>query len=87
MTRKFLVRVTQWVEVELDETKFDEVFMAEFQESFFPYDRLEDHAEHLGQLYARGIAGASSDEFIEGYGPVKEMGIRFAERGQEEEVE
>lgn len=69
---KFTVAVTQIVEVELDETKFDEAFMAEFRESFYPFWEIEDHAEHIAQLEARGLL---SEEFTEGYGPLKDMGI------------
>lgn len=75
---KFTVIVEQEVEVELDEAKFDEAFMREFREGFYPFFELNDHAEHIAQLQARGIidAGCHSGEFIEGYGPSKEMGIK-----------
>jgi hypothetical protein len=75
--RMFRVEVTQTVEVELDPTKFDEAFMEEFRESFFPFSDLGDHAEHLAQLEARGVVdlGRYSTEFVEGYGPIKDMGI------------
>lgn len=74
---KYTVTVTQIVEVELDETKFDEAFMAEFRESFFSFDTVEDHVGHIGQLVARGLVdtGWKRDDFIEGYGPAHEMGI------------
>jgi len=78
--RKFMIEVTQMIEVTLDESKFDETFMAEFRESFFPFDTLEEHAKHIGQLQARGIIDASyGDHFIEGYGPASEMGIKADE--------
>lgn len=74
---KFLVDVTQTVEVELDEAKFDEAFMAEFRQSFYRFDELHEHAEHIGQLVARGLHDIEySPEFIEGYGPSNEMGIK-----------
>lgn len=75
---KFTVEVSQLVEVEIDETKFDVAFMKEFRESFFPFYSLRAHAGHLAQLHARGISvlDGFSPEFIEGYGPQDEMGIK-----------
>lgn len=73
MTRE--VEVAQVVEVEVDEKKFTPDFMAEFRRDFYPFLSIEDHLRHLAQLHARNIAG--NDSFIEGYGPAKEMGIRF----------
>lgn len=82
---KHLVVVTQWVEVELDETKFDAVFMKEFTENFYSYYTIPEHACHLAQLHARGLA--DNLDFIEGYGPAKDMGIRFRVRDGEEDYE
>jgi hypothetical protein len=74
--RKFTVIVTQELEVELDASKFDDDFMAEFRGSFFQLHGLIEHAEHIGQMYARGIIDLSDRrEFVEGYGPADEMGI------------
>lgn len=75
---KFIVDVTQTVEVELDEAKFDETFMEEFRASFYQFDDIQEHAEHIGQLTARGIIeiGDYSPEFIEGYGLSGVMGIK-----------
>lgn len=75
--RTFHVEVRQLVEVKLDPAKFDEAFMQEFRESFYPFQDLGDHAEHLAQLQARGVYDIDgySGEFVEGYGPSKEMGI------------
>lgn len=73
---KFTVQVSQLVEVELDETKFTEQFMSEFRESFYSYYTLEEHAEHIAQLIARGVIETGfGGVFIEGYGPCAEMGI------------
>lgn len=49
----------------------------EFRQSFYPFFTLEDHLGHLAQLFTRGIV--DNGEFIEGYGPAKEMGISFKE--------
>ncbi|WDA37827.1 hypothetical protein [Sphingobium sp. YC-XJ3] len=75
---KFKVIVEQEVTVELDETKFDEAFMQEFRESFFSFDSLDEHAEHIAQLVARGLVelGWERADFIEGYGHAHEMGIK-----------
>lgn len=70
------VAVTQYVEVTIDETKFDEAFMEEFRDSFYKtFDTTDKHIEHLAQLHARGIV--DNLDFIEGYGPAKDMGIKF----------
>ena len=75
--RTYRVEVTQTVEVTLDEASFDETFMREFRESFYDFDTIEEHAEHIAQLQARGLIDTEvRPEFIEGYGPSNEMGIR-----------
>jgi hypothetical protein len=75
--RAFKIAVTQTVEVVLDGEAFNEAFMQEFRDGFYDYYTIEEHAEHIAQLHARGIFdGGSWDEFIEGYGFAKEMGIR-----------
>lgn len=71
---KFDTEYTSYWTVELDENKFTKDFMAEFRESFYPFYALEDHAEHITQLYARGVV--EGDEFIEGYGKPSEAGIK-----------
>lgn len=77
MVKKFIVEVSQIVEVELDDTKFDEAFMAEFRESFYPFMTLADHAEHIAQLQARGIYDLEIvDQFVEGYGSSADMGFK-----------
>jgi len=80
------IEVTQIIEVEVDESKFDEQFLREFRESFYSFDTLDEHIEHLGQLYARGIFSGLGNPFIEGYGPADEMGIKFREIDQEQRV-
>jgi hypothetical protein len=74
---KFTVEVTQVVTVTLDETKFTPEFMEEFRGHFFDFETIDEHAEHLAQLAARGVIEPSkySGEFIEGYGPSADMGI------------
>lgn len=82
MKRK--VQVTQIIEVEIDEAKFTPEFMAEFSGFMFEAD-LNDHFEYIAQAYARGIYDEFSD-FLEGYGPPKDMGIKVKQVGQEEEI-
>lgn len=69
------VSVTQVVSVTVDETKFTNEFLAEFRRDFYRFHTLDDHIEHLGQLYARGLFNGMPDEFVEGYGPAREFGI------------
>jgi hypothetical protein len=77
MMATFTVEVRQIVTVDLDENKFDEAFMQEFRESFYNFDKLSEHAEHIAQMEARGLIDATfGDGFIEGYGPASEMGIK-----------
>lgn len=74
---KYRVVVTQFVEVELDESKFDDKFMEEFRASFYQFDNITEHVEHIAQLQARGVIDLEcTPEFIEGYGPSNEMGIK-----------
>lgn len=74
--KTFTMEVTQTVVVSLDEAKFDDDFMQEFRESFYPFWSLEDHAAHIAQLVARGLADRDRpSEFVEGYGPLSELGI------------
>lgn len=71
--KKYTVAVTQYVEVEIDETKFDETFMEEFRDYMYQFDTIEEHVEHLAQLEARGLI--DFDNFVEGYGDIKDMNI------------
>lgn len=69
-----VVRVIQEVEITIDETKFDENFLKEFESYMFRAD-LNDHIDHLAILAARGIIN-DYEEFIEGYGDPIDMGIK-----------
>jgi hypothetical protein len=68
----------------VDETKFTPEFMAEFRQHFSPFETLDEHLAHLAQLHARGVV--DDDQFIGGYGPAKDMGIRFEVVTQSEDV-
>lgn len=84
---EFLVRVTQTVRVKLDKARFTPEFMDEFVASFYPYDTLEEHAEHIAQLQARGVYDIMPNTFIEGYGHASDMGIEAEITDAETEVE
>lgn len=75
--KTFTVEVAQVVTVELDETKFDEAFLAEFRKHFYRFDDIDEHAKHIAQLEARGLI-SDWKPFIEGYGPAEDMGIKTA---------
>lgn len=81
MKTRFTVEYTKTVAIELDTEHFTEEFMAEYREGFGNFHTLEEHAQHLGYLCARDEWGQYSDrdKFIEGYGPLNEMGIEFEE--------
>lgn len=49
--------------IEFDEKQLNEEWINQFKESFYDFDTLEEHAEHIAQHRARfGV------DFIEGYG-------------------
>lgn len=83
--KTYTVDVTQTVTVTLDETKFDDAFMQEFRSHFYSFDTLDEHAEHLAQLEARGLVG-DYKPFVEGYGPLGEMGIKLSSDHFEAEI-
>lgn len=68
------VAVQSMVSVTVDETKFTPEFMAEFRDSMYSFLSIDDHIEHLAQLYARGLCDEFT-KFIEGYGPPSDMGV------------
>jgi lysyl-tRNA synthetase class I len=84
--RTFAVLVQQTVRVTLDPAKFDEAFLAEFRESFYAFHTIEEHAEHLAQMYARGLYDGIIQTFIEGYGEMRDMGIAVEVIAQEQEI-
>jgi len=77
--KTFEIEVTRRVQVTLDESKFDEKFMREFDRWFYDFGRdINRHVKHLAWLYAAGRIGGL-DRFVEGYGKLSEMGISFDE--------
>lgn len=82
MTRKFEVTVARTVHVEIDETKFTEEFLKEFNNYISSsIEDIDGHIEHLALAFAAGRV--DNDQFIEGYGPTKDFGIKFKEIGDE----
>ncbi len=77
----YYVTVEQRVKVEIDADKFTPEFLSEFNSTISDWgDDLEEHAKHLAWVHATGVealdSGPRSGAFVEGYGPVAEMGIR-----------
>lgn len=72
--------VTKEVQVTIDETKFDAEFCRQFDESiFFVGDDLDEHMQNLAEKYVNGDAQGWDDDFLEGYGLLKDMGVKFEE--------
>ncbi len=71
--------VTTRVIVQIDETKFTEELMTEFNRSISDFgldeDTFERHGEHIAYLAAAGEDFWPSD-FVEGYGVVRDAGIK-----------
>lgn len=69
--KKFKCTVTRVdeYEIEIDEEIINEEWLAAFRDFMYPFEDLEEHAEHLAQYEARIGSG-----FIEGYGVVKRNG-------------
>lgn len=68
-----LVDVRFTVRVTTDDEKFTEDWMQSFRRVFYPSETVDEHAEHIAQLEARGILAPC---FTEGYGPLADMGIK-----------
>lgn len=84
---KFYVDVTQHIEVTLDETKFTPEMMNDFKRTFYPFIDIDEHAQHIGSLEARGLIHTSDSQcFIEGYGDAEAMGIKAHIQSTESEV-
>lgn len=83
--KKFRVEVRQIVEVELDDSHLNDDFNKAFSECFWDVDCLEDHANHIAQMEARGLIGL--DKFVEGYGDLREMNCKVKVLDVHEECE
>jgi hypothetical protein len=65
-----VVRTDEYI-IEVDESVYNDEFMKDFRENFYPLHDTEDLAKHLAQYQARFGKG---DGFIEGFGYVKRDG-------------
>lgn len=65
------------VGVEVDESKFTPEFIEDFSKHFFDIEDVEGHRAYLAELFATGRISGMSNEFVEGYGVLKDMGIRL----------
>lgn len=77
MIKEITVMVTQEIKVTLDSSKLNVGFNKEFSEMMWDVDCLEDHAEHLAQMKARGMIGF--DNYVEGYGDLSGLNITVNE--------
>lgn len=75
--RQFDISAHTQFRVEVDESKFTPTFFAEFSSYMWYLDSVEEAVEHLASLFARGLIHGDENEFIEGFGPASEMGIKF----------
>jgi hypothetical protein len=75
--RKFEIVARTDFTVEVDESKFTPEFFAEFSSYMWHMDRVEDAVEHLADLFARGLIRGEKNEFVEGYGDIEALGVRF----------
>lgn len=70
------IEVRQQVTVTVDENKFTPEFMGAFRKSFYDFETIEEHIEHIAQAGARGIVSWPGD-FLEGYGKLNDFGVTF----------
>lgn len=83
--KKFMVKVTQTIEVILDDEKLNDEFNDAFSSCMWDVNSLEDHATHLAQLKARGVMGLSNN--AEMYGDLNDMNCSVKDLDCEEEIE
>ena len=72
ITKRYIVE--SYVTVTVDETKFTEEFMDEFRQSFYKFNNLDDHMRYIASLAAGGTV-FYGDQFVEGYGHIKDYSI------------
>ena len=71
----FSILQHQVVTVTLRPEAFTDEFMSDYRKYFFDFTSLQQHAEHLGQMAARGLIDVPirNSELIEGYGIICEF--------------
>lgn len=80
------IKYVAGVEVTVDETKFTEEWLADFRSFMYNFHTIDQHLEHLGQMYARGFIDDLPGCFIEGYGDTEELGIKFRKIYEDVEI-
>lgn len=75
MKRNFVVNLEHEIRLELDEDFFDEKFLKTFNEVMYDVDGIEGHAINIAiQILINNLG---DNDFIEGYGTLKENGINI----------
>lgn len=77
----FEIEVSQKVSVTIDDAKMTPAFMEEFREGFYDFADLEDHASHIAQMAVRNLIEGRPEEFVEGYGPLADVGVSLTKSG------
>jgi len=80
---KRTVEVTISVDVTVDEEKLNKGFIDDFQLYMYPFKTIEDHIKHIAECKVDGII---SDNSIEGYGDLNDMGIVASMTGGKSEI-
>ena len=78
MKKSFVVE--QQITISVDESKFTPEFMKSFSEHIQELDSIKEHLEYLVEMYARGIVSSPGD-FLEGYGELRDFGVKFSHEG------
>lgn len=68
------VTVMQELKVTVDEARFTDEFMEAFSKCFFQTLTIEEHIEHIAEMFAKGVV-TSDAQFLEGYGVLRAFGI------------
>lgn len=76
MSEPTLILVTMAVKVALDETKFTPEWIEDFERYMYPIGDVEGARRDLARLYLSGLA---HNDFVEGYGSLKELGVEFSQ--------
>ena len=83
LIKVYTVEVKHIINMKVDVNKFTSEFMQEFRDNFYYFTTVEEHVEHLAQLYARGHIQFNGD-FVEGYGRLE--GIEFYKMDWDTEI-
>jgi len=75
MKKKYEVLAYKTIEVEIDESKFTESFLEEYDQNFYDLNKsLDKHMESIAKMTFHGnVSEFDENNFIEGYGKQKDM--------------